>query len=43
MRKTLEFFATMEMGHYRILEMERDNMKRFESYDTYWPMMHLGS
>jgi rubrerythrin len=43
MRKTLEFFATMEMGHYRILEMERDNMKRFESYDMYWPMIHVGS
>jgi len=43
MRKTLELFATMEMGHYRILEMERDNMKRFESYDAYWPMIHVGS
>lgn len=43
MRRTLEFFATMEMGHYRLLEMERDNMKRFESYDVYWPMMHIGS
>jgi rubrerythrin len=43
MRKMLEFFATMEMGHYRILEMERDNMKRFESYDMYWPMIHVGS
>jgi rubrerythrin len=43
MKKTLEFFAAMEMGHYRILEMERDNMKRFESYDAYWPMMHVGS
>jgi len=43
MRKTLELFATMEMGHYRLLEMEKDNMKRFESYDAYWPMMHIGS
>jgi rubrerythrin len=43
MRKTLEFFATMEMGHYRLLEMERDNIERFESYDAYWPMMHIGS
>jgi rubrerythrin len=43
MRKTLELFATMEMGHYRLLEMERENMKRFESYDAYWPMMHIGS
>jgi rubrerythrin len=43
MRKTLEFFATMEMGHYKLLEIERDNMQRFESYDAYWPMMHIGS
>lgn len=43
MRKTLEFFATMEMGHYRLLEMERKNIERFESYDAYWPMMHIGS
>jgi rubrerythrin len=43
MRNTLELFATMEMGHYRLLEIERDNMQRFESYDAYWPMMHIGS
>jgi rubrerythrin len=42
MRKVLEFFATMEMGHYKLLEIERENMQRFESYDTYWPMMHIG-
>jgi rubrerythrin len=43
MRKVLQFFATMEMGHYRLLEIERENMQKFESYDTYWPMMHIGS
>jgi rubrerythrin len=43
MRKVLEFFATMEMGHYKLLEIERENMQRFESYDTYWPMVHIGS
>ena len=43
MRKTLELFATMEMGHYRLLEIERENIERFESYDAYWPMMHIGS
>jgi hypothetical protein len=43
MRKTLELFATMELGHYRLLEIERENMKRFESYDASWPMMHIGS
>jgi len=43
MRKTLEFFATMEQGHYKLLEMERENIERFEAYDAYWPMMHIGS
>lgn len=42
MKKTLEYFAAMEMGHYKLLEIEKENMLRFESYDQYWPMMHVG-
>ena len=42
MKKTLQYLAIMEMGHYKLLEMEKKNMKRFESYDQYWPMMHVG-
>ena len=41
-RKLMEYFANMEMGHYKLLEIERDNLKNFESYDEYWPLMHVG-
>jgi rubrerythrin len=39
---TLLYFADMEMGHYKILEMEKDSMERFEEADVYWPMVHIG-
>ena len=39
---TLLYFADMETGHYKILEMERESMERFEEADVYWPMMHVG-
>jgi rubrerythrin len=41
-KKMLLYIASMEMGHYKILEMERDNAKKFEDYDSEWPMMHVG-
>ncbi len=41
-QKMLIYIASMEMGHYRILEVERDNAKRFEDFDVEWPMMHIG-
>jgi rubrerythrin len=39
---TLLYFSDMEMGHYKILEMEKESMERFEDADVYWPMMHVG-
>jgi rubrerythrin len=42
-KNTLEFFATMELGHFKILELEKENVERFEDYDDYWPMMHIGT
>lgn len=42
-KRTLEYFATMELGHYKILELEFENIERFEEYDDYWPMMHMGT
>lgn len=42
-KKILEFFATMELGHYKLLEIEKENIKKFEEYDDYWPMMHMGT
>ncbi len=41
--KTLELFATMELGHYKLLEIEKENVEKFEEYDDYWPMMHIGT
>ena len=38
----LNYIADMEMGHFRLLEIEKDNSERFESYDDSWPMMHAG-
>lgn len=39
---TLLYFADMEMGHYKILEMEKESIERFEEADVYWPMVHAG-
>jgi len=38
----LQYFAAMETGHYKLIEIERDNALKFEDYDDYWPMMHSG-
>ena len=39
---TLLYFSDMETGHYKILEMEKESMERFEEGDVYWPMVHVG-
>jgi rubrerythrin len=39
---TLTYFADMEFGHYKILEIEKESMERFEDADVYWPMIHAG-
>jgi rubrerythrin len=41
-KKMLYYFATMELGHYKILDIERKNALNFEHYDQVWPMMHAG-
>ena len=42
-KKTLLYFASMEQAHYKLLEIERENLEKFEEYDNYWPMMHTGT
>jgi rubrerythrin len=42
MNRTLEHFALMEEAHHHLLKGERDNSLKFEDYDDYWPMMHVG-
>lgn len=39
---TLKYFADMEIGHYKLLEMEKNSMERYEEDDVYWPMVHAG-
>ena len=38
----LKYIADMEMGHFKLLEIEKENSLKFESYDESWPMMHMG-
>ena len=39
---TLLYFSDMEIGHFKILEMEKNSMERYEEDDVYWPMVHAG-
>jgi rubrerythrin len=42
LRKKLQYLAKMEMGHYRLLELEMESMRELEDYIVHWPMMHSG-
>jgi len=42
LNNTLKYFSDMELGHYKLLEVEKESMERFEEADVYWPMMHIG-
>jgi len=39
---TLLYFSDMEVGHYKLLEQEKQSMERYEEDDVYWPMVHAG-
>lgn len=39
---TLIYFSDMEIGHFKLLETEKESMERFEEGDVYWPMVHVG-
>lgn len=41
-QNTLLYFSDMEIGHYKILKMEKESMERYEEGDVYWPMVHIG-
>jgi rubrerythrin len=41
-RNMIFYVASMEMGHYRLLEIERDNATRFEVFEVSWPDVHVG-
>jgi rubrerythrin len=42
LHNTLIYFSDMEDGHYKILEIEKESIDRFEESDVYWPMVHAG-
>ncbi len=42
-RRILQFFSSMEMGHYHILKLEREVVERFEEFEDYNPMVHIGA
>jgi rubrerythrin len=42
LNNTLKYFSDMELGHYKLLEVEKESMERFEEADVYWPMVHIG-
>lgn len=41
-RNMIFYVASMEMGHYRLLEIERENAERFEVFEVSWPDVHVG-
>ncbi len=40
--KMLKIFADMELGHYRLLEVEKNLAEKFEDYESMWPEFHVG-
>ena len=42
LNNTLLYFSDMEIGHLKILQIEKESMERFEEGDVYWPMVHVG-
>jgi len=38
----LKYIASMEMGHYRLLELEKEQAETYEMYDAEFEMMHIG-
>ena len=41
-QKALRYLSSMETGHYRMLEIEKQEIEREEDYDIEWEMMHVG-
>jgi rubrerythrin len=40
--KTIKYIASMELGHFKLLEIERTSVLEYEYFDDVWPMMHVG-
>jgi len=38
----MQYLSSIEMSHYYFLQAERDLILKFENYDQYFEMMHVG-
>ena len=38
----LMYFSAMELGHYKLLEIEKTNADKFEEMEAIWPLIHVG-
>jgi rubrerythrin len=41
-RNMLLYIAKMELGHYKLLEHEKEMAEEFEIFEVDWPMVHEG-
>lgn len=41
-KNILLYFSMMEMGHYKLLDLEKDNLERLEEYGEEQEMIHVG-
>ncbi len=41
-QKMLTYIAQMELGHYKLLETEKEIVEKFEDIEIEWPMTHMG-
>ena len=42
LRKMLIYIASMEMGHYRLLEVEEQRAREFDTSAIVWDLAHVG-
>ncbi len=41
-KKTLDYIATVELSHYKLIEAEKEYAEKFEDYEGDWPLFHVG-
>lgn len=41
-KETMIYLAQMEIGHYKLLEVEKEHLEVSEDYEVQWDMMHVG-
>lgn len=41
-KKATELLSKMEHSHYKLIELEKENVKLFDNYEEGWEFMHIG-